>query len=202
SKGMTTARASREDEPRIDVLWAEHRRDALGIGTPAPRLSWTVAAGAADWRQEAYELELLPGDAPKATGRIASHDSVLVDWPFAPLASRERVEVGVRVWSDDGRRSAWSEPLAIEVGLLRAEDWTARFVSPGWDEDLSTPQPCPYLRCDFELPAEVSVARLYVTALGVYEPYLNGEVVGDHVLAPGWTSYDHRLRVQTFAGTE
>ena len=41
-------------------------------------------------------------------------------------------------------------------------------------------------------------ARLYSTALGVYEAYLNGEQIGDHVLAPGWTSYDHRLRYQTF----
>src|SRR2546430_125319 len=31
-----------------------------------------------------------------------------------------------------------------------------------------------------------------------YEVYLGGQQVGDHVLAPGWTSYDHRLRYQTF----
>ena len=41
-------------------------------------------------------------------------------------------------------------------------------------------------------------ARLYITALGVYEAQLNGETVGDHVMAPGWTSYRHRLRYQTF----
>src|SRR6185503_364691 len=48
----------------------------------------------------------------------------------------------------------------------------------------------------------VAQARLYVTALGVYEAQLNGVVVGDHVLAPGWTSYTHRLRYQTFDVTE
>jgi alpha-L-rhamnosidase len=41
-------------------------------------------------------------------------------------------------------------------------------------------------------------ARLYMTALGVYEMQLNGVTVGDHVLDPGWTSYHHRLRYQTF----
>ena len=45
-------------------------------------------------------------------------------------------------------------------------------------------------------------ARLYVTALGVYEAEINGAVVGDHVLAPGWTSYEHRLRYQTFDVTD
>src|SRR6185295_17607431 len=36
----------------------------------------------------------------------------------------------------------------------------------------------------------------------VYEAQLNGTTIGDHVLAPGWTSYSHRLRYQTFDVTE
>ena len=41
-----------------------------------------------------------------------------------------------------------------------------------------------------------------ITALGVYEAELNGRRVGGFVLAPGWTSYDHRLQVQTYDVTE
>ena len=41
-------------------------------------------------------------------------------------------------------------------------------------------------------------ARLYATAHGLYEATLNGHRVGDQVLAPGWTSYGHRLRYQTY----
>ncbi len=63
-------------------------------------------------------------------------------------------------------------------------------------------QPCPLLRHEFEIRPGVISARLYVTALGVYEAQLNGAIVGDHVLAPGWTSYHHRLRYQTFDVTE
>ena len=37
-----------------------------------------------------------------------------------------------------------------------------------------------------------------MSALGVYEVEINGERAGDHVLAPGWTSYNHRLRYQAF----
>jgi hypothetical protein len=40
-------------------------------------------------------------------------------------------------------------------------------------------------------------ARLYVTAHGLYEIEINGQRAGDHALAPGWTSYAHRLRYQT-----
>ena len=44
----------------------------------------------------------------------------------------------------------------------------------------------------------MQAARLYVTAHGVYVATLNGGRVGDDVLAPGWTSYHHRLRYQTY----
>ncbi|WP_327010277.1 glycoside hydrolase family 78 protein [Dactylosporangium sp. NBC_01737] len=58
--------------------------------------------------------------------------------------------------------------------------------------------PAVHLRREFELPAAPVSARLYASAHGVYELELNGRRVGDDVLAPGWTSYHHRLRYQTF----
>jgi alpha-L-rhamnosidase len=56
----------------------------------------------------------------------------------------------------------------------------------------------PYLRRSFSVDKPVRRARLYATALGVYEPYLNGERVGDAWLAPGWTDYRERVYYQTF----
>jgi len=184
----------------IASLRFEHRPDALGIGTAQPRLSWIVQTSVAGWRQAGYEIEAYEPDGKlrDQTGRVESDQSVLVPWPFAPLQSRERRTIRVRVWGPDEPVSAWSEPALVEAGLLHADDWAARFVTPDWDEDTSKPQPSPLLRRAFDVRAGVIQARLYVTALGVYEAEINGLTVGDQVLAPGWTSYDHRLRYQTF----
>jgi alpha-L-rhamnosidase len=184
----------------IADLRVEQRRDTLGIGDARPRLSWIVATTLAGWRQSAYAIEVYEPGGPLRvqTGRIASDQSVLMPWPFAPLQSRERLQVRVQVWGGDGQPSAWSERVTIEAGLFQPEDWTARFITPDWEEDTSVPQPGPLLRQTFAVRAGVARARLYVTALGVYEAQLNGITVGDHVLAPGWTSYHHRLRYQTF----
>jgi alpha-L-rhamnosidase len=178
----------------------EHRPDALGLGTATPRLSWIVQTSAAGWRQAGYELEAYgsDGELRHQTGRVDSDQSVLAPWPFAPLESRQRLAVRVRVWGSDGRVSAWSDLYTVEAGLLSPTDWAAQFVTPDWDEDTSAPQPAPLLRRAFEVRAGVKEARLYITALGVYEAEINGVTVGDQVLAPGWTSYDHRLRYQTF----
>ena len=180
----------------------EHRTDegpVLGIGTATPRLSWIVPAAAAAFVQEAYEVELTgAGRAPEVV-RVTSAEQVLVPWPAAPLTSREAARVRVRV-SGAGMRSAWSDPAIVEAGLLRAEDWTARFISPRVLGGLGAP--APVLRSALDLPGGVVKARLYATAHGLYEARLNGRRVGDQVLAPGWTSYAHRLRYQTYDVTD
>jgi alpha-L-rhamnosidase len=180
----------------------EHRTDddpVLGIGTATPRLSWIVPAADAGFVQEAYEVELArPGGAAEVV-RVPSGEQVLVPWPGAPLTSRERVRVRVRV-RGAGMGSAWSDPATVEAGLLRAEDWTARFISPRELGKLGAP--APVLRSAFDLPGGVVRARLYATAHGLYEARLNGHRVGDQVLAPGWTSYAHRLRYQTYDVTD
>lgn len=45
---------------------------------------------------------------------------------------------------------------------------------------------------------KIKAARLYATALGIYELTLNGEKVGDTYFAPGFTSYKHQLQYQTY----
>ena len=51
---------------------------------------------------------------------------------------------------------------------------------------------------EFKAEKEVVSASLEVTALGVYLARINGERVGDFILAPGWTSYKNRLQVDTY----
>ncbi|HMN59324.1 MAG TPA: family 78 glycoside hydrolase catalytic domain [Anaerolinea sp.] len=181
-------------------LHIEHLREALGIGAAAPRLSWQVQTAAKNWFQAAYQIQcsLPDGTIRGQTGRVESDQSVLVDWPFEPLRSREQVSLRVRVWGKDGSHADWSDPVTLETGLLSPADWSSVFITPDWDEDTTQSNPSPYLRREFTLRAGFRSARLYITALGLYEAEINGEVVGDHVLAPGWTVYDKRLRYQTF----
>ena len=157
------------------------------------------------WRQMAYEIHVADAvtrDRVWVSGRVDSGDSVLVPWGGPDLPSRKWCIWRVRVWDQRGIESEWSEPAHFEVGLLEASDWRARFVTPVARNDLKKPQPCPYLRRGFDLSGEVVRARLYITALGVYEVEINGTRVGDDVLAPGWSSYGHRLRYRTHEVTD
>jgi alpha-L-rhamnosidase len=178
----------------------EHHRQAFGIGEARPAISWQNTSDQPDWRQAAYEIEAAPADggAPCSSGRIESVESVLVAWPAPELESRDRRSVRVRVWGADGEVSPWSVPATVEAGLRHAADWTAALIGPSRDLGDRLDRPPVLFRREFELRGAVVQARLYITAQGVYEAEINGHLVGDQVLAPGWTSYKHRLRYQTF----
>ena len=62
----------------------------------------------------------------------------------------------------------------------------------------SGPETVPVFRRDFTCSAPIVKAELEITAAGVYEARLNGKRVGNFILAPGWTEYDHRIQVQTY----
>ncbi len=153
--------------------------------------------------QQAYEIEARDVDtrAPVGrSGRIESPESHLVPWSGDELAARQRVQWRVHVHGNDGATatSEWSE---FEIGLVDPSDWTAAFVVPDAVAPADPAQPVAYLRTEFTAASDVVRARLHVTALGAYEVEVNGTRAGDHVLAPGWTAYQHRLRVETYGVT-
>ncbi|MGP0031607.1 MAG: family 78 glycoside hydrolase catalytic domain [Acidimicrobiales bacterium] len=172
---------------RVRGLRVEHRDGAtLGLGVRRPRLSWQLPPGAQ--RQRAYAVEIDGRDR----GRVDSDASVLVPWPGEPLGSAQRVEWRVKVWTEAGE-SPWSAPAWFETGLLEPDDWVARWIEPFEDERTAH-----VLRHQFRLEAAGVPARLYATAHGVYEMFLNGRRVGDTELAPGFTSYPNILHVQVY----
>jgi alpha-L-rhamnosidase len=88
------------------------------------------------------------------------------------------------------------------MGLLSPTEWSANWIASGIASDPNATGQPPMLRRDFKLKGPVQRARVYVTAHGMYELFLNGQSVGDAVLTPGWTSYNHRLQYFTYDVTD
>ncbi|KIS29154.1 alpha-L-rhamnosidase [Arthrobacter sp. SPG23] len=189
---------------RPSALRFEHHEQPFGIGEERPRLSWQVTTEAPGWVQTAYELELGPDeDSLASCGRTESAEQLLQPWPAPPLHSRQRVAARVRVWgNDDGRPSEWSPVTYVEAGLLNPTDWQAAMIRPARDEASEDTEPAARLSRTFEVAGPVASARLYASAHGVYVASINGRRVGSDRLAPGWTSYHHRLRYQTHDVTD
>ncbi|MFJ2884536.1 family 78 glycoside hydrolase catalytic domain [Streptomyces sp. NPDC087305] len=204
----------------VSGLTVEHRTDPLGVDAPRPRFGWRMASTARGRRQTAYRIRVatsprhLTGGHPDVwdSGRVDAAGSVAVRYSGPDLHASTRYHWTVTVWDEHGR--ATTAPAArFETGLLSTDGVT------GWDgahwigmagKRPNTPG-APLLRSQTPLTGErVTEARLYVSALGVYDAYVNGRRVsvpqGDgttyEFLPPGWTNYDTTVNYFTYDVTD
>lgn len=202
---------------KIWRLRFEHHPTGFGLDTSRPRLSWTVEpSGAADqipadWKQKSYQVDIERAGQVSSSFRVDSADTVLLQWPGEPLKSREQARVRVKSLGANGIDTDWSDWVSIEASLLEKSDLSARFITLDRENattgksaerhpDENGNRPLVF-RKTFHAPETInqsSRSRLYITALGVYEARINGKRVGGECLAPGWTSYQHRILFQAF----
>ena len=192
----------------VSNLSCEYRINALGIDVLQPRLSWQLESNQRGTRQTAYrilvaasETDLSVGSALWDSGKVPSDQSIHITYSGPGLVSGQRVYWKVWVWDEAGQEaestSAW-----WEMGLLERIDWQAQWIGAPFSGGPRTTSPAPYLRKEFRITKQVVSARLYATALGLYECYLNSMRVGDALLTPGWTDYNKRIQYQVYDVTD
>lgn len=82
--------------------------------------------------------------------------------------------------------------------MAEGMEWVAKWICP--KENLG--EVCPSFEKAFQLDGNVRNAKLFLTALGVYEARLNESRIGEFFMAPGWTAYRKRLQYQEYDVTE
>nr|MBO2494256.1 alpha-L-rhamnosidase [Clostridia bacterium] len=191
---------------RVSNLRCEYKENPIGIDVRHPRISWVIESDDRNVMQAAYQIQVSTDsdfkDLVWDTGKVESDESIHVEYKGQPLKSRTRYYYRVRVWDRASRISDWSEIAFWEMGLLKSDEWVARWITPRFEGNLSETQACPMMRRVFEVYGKVRSARIYATSLGLYELHLNGKRVGDFFFTPGWTSYNKRLQYQTYDVTE
>ena len=183
-------------------LRCEYLQNPLGIENPTPALSWKLFSKKHNQIQTAYQvlvsfskdnLEQNIGDLWD-TGKVNSDKNVFISYAGQKISSGERAFYKVRVWDRKDGPSQWSEIHYWEMGLVNSSDWEASWIGQGEDQnpDSFETGPAPYFRKEFTLKENIKSARVYVSGLGYYELYLNGQKVSDNVLVPAQTNYDKR----------
>ena len=181
--------------PEAIHLRTEYLKDPLGIDIIHPRLSWNDEGLT---RQSAYEIEFEINGKIFSTGKIESdrmhHDMT------ETLHSRDQVIWRVKVYDENGKSGDYSE-ASFEMGLLEQKDFIGKWISGNNKAVKKQRYPVDCFRKRFETK-KVRKARLYASALGLYEIEINGRRAGDFVLAPGFTDYHKRVQYQTYDVTD
>jgi alpha-L-rhamnosidase len=201
---------------QVTELRCEYLTDPLGIDVRYPRLSWILQSERRNVLQSAYQILVASQAALLAqdqgdiwdSGRVTSRQNMHVVYAGPPLRTGQRLWWKVRIWDEQAQVSAYSEPACWEMGLLEPADWQAQWITLPLARELPPPEgkdgllPGTYLRKSVSLERRPQRARLYVTARGLYEAFINGQRIGQSYLTPGWTDYYQRIQYQIYDVTD
>ena len=181
-----------------------------GIDATTPRLSWQASVEERGMKQTAYRVIVASSLSKLATndgdlwnsGKVSSDQSILVAYAGKPLQSRQQCFWKVQVWTNTGE-AGWSQPASFSIGLLKPSDWKAAWIGLDrafpWDSVSKFARlSARYFRKEVPLKTSIKKATVYVAGLGLYEFYVNGQKIGDQVLAPAPTDYSKRVLYNTF----
>ncbi len=200
--------------------------EPLGFHDETPTFSWQLDDQRQGAKQTAYQLlvedkvgasKQLLWDSKKVT----SNQSVYVPYLGPALKSRQGISWKVRYWDQNGKVSSWSTSANLELGLLNNTDWqaswiyiadpddikkkqactvdcTAGNVNPAGTLGVETVNPVMYLRKSFNLIQVPTSARLYLTAKGLVDFRINGQLVTPNAFLPGWTDYTQKIETLTY----
>lgn len=188
----------------VTKLTCEYLTNPLGIDVASPRLSWQTSSTENNLLQSAYEIrvasdpKLLQKPDLWSCNKVESAQSVNISYQGKALQSGQKAYWQVRVWTSDGKRTDWSAPASFETGLMQASDWKASWITLSNEHSNKKSKPAQYFRKEFNIAKTIKNARIYITSLGLYQLYINGQKVSTDLFTPGWTSYNKRLQYQVY----
>lgn len=175
---------------KIINIKTEYLSNPLGIDSTHPMITWNIVGDDVKF-QKAFEIiyKISNGEEIKM-----QKGTSFTRYEFEEeLKSRDKVSLKIRIQNEKGIWSDYSKENYFSIGLFNKSDWNAKWIYGDYSVSKKERYPVDYFKKEFEV-LDVSNATLYITALGIYEAYLNGEKVGNAILAPGST--DPRKRVQ------
>ena len=177
---------------KIERLKINHLTTPLGFRLDEPQLSWVVTESTGTkpvWARVEAAADASFANLLYDSGKRDDLNPLACPLPLT-FAPRTRYFWRVTVCADDGdcgTASSW-----FETGKMD-EPFAGQWIAAPFEKTVH-----PILRRTFTLDGAAEDARLYITGLGLYEAYLNGQPVTDEVLTPFYNDYNFWVQVQTY----
>jgi alpha-L-rhamnosidase len=206
-------------------LLCEYADEPIGLDVTNPRFSWVIEATQRGQKQVAYRIKVassktrLESETPDLwdSAKITSSQTIHQQYQGKSLKSNQTYYWKVSLWDNIGNMLS-SKTAKFSTAFLNQEDWSAKWIGTGpvkeprhkagffkSPKEQDTQQDTVdhqgrsvLLRKTINCTQNIKSAKLFVTGLGYYEISINGEKVGDHVLAPAKTPYHKQVLYDTY----
>ncbi|MDR0823488.1 MAG: glycoside hydrolase family 78 protein [Prevotella sp.] len=198
---------------KVDIknLRTEMKTNPIGIDIQAPRFMWQIESDKSGVSQTAYRIVVAESvqdlndnkNLVWDSGKVLSDNSIFITFQGKALESYKKYYWKVKVWTNKGE-SSWSEANNWSMTFTDNTGWKAKWI--GLDKSMNegdrlqgdTRLAARYLRKEFNISSQINSAKIYITGLGFYECYINGERVGKDVFAPTATDYSKRVNYNVY----
>lgn len=195
----------------VGNLQCEMLNNPEGIDVLQPRLSWQIKSDVNDVKQTAYQILVASTlenlNANKAdlwdSGKVESNASVNVVYNGKKLGDRQNAFWKVTVFTNKGEIKS-ATTARFSIGILTYADWKSTrwigYEKLSKEDSISqySRLSARYLRKEIDVKKQVKSAKVYIMGMGLYELYINGNKIGDQVLAPVPTDYTKNVKYNVF----
>lgn len=194
----------------ITDLRTEQLKNPAGIDVRQPRLSWRIESDEQNVIQTAYHI--LVASSPELleqgkgdiwdSGKIESDASQWITYQGKTLKCNAPYYWKVKIDTNKGATN-WSVPAFWITGLFNEADWQGQWIgldraAPGDSETRWSRLAARYLRKEFAVKKSVKRATVHIAGMGLYELFINGQRIGNQVLAPAPTDYRKTILYNTY----
>ena len=194
----------------ITDLRTEQLKNPAGIDVRQPRLSWRIESDEQNVIQTAYHI--LVASSPELleqgkgdiwdSGKIESDASQWITYQGKTLKCNASYYWKVKIDTNKGATN-WSAPAFWTTGLFNEADWQGQWIgldraAPGDSETQWSRLAARYLRKEFAVKKSVKRATVHIAGMGLYELFINGQRIGNQVLAPAPTDYRKTILYNTY----
>lgn len=176
-------------------LKVEYLNSPIGLGIKKPHFYWNCEGGV---KQSAYQIICKKEDEVIWDSKKVNSSSMIdISYEGKELDSRDIVNWSVKLWDENDTEGQISES-SFEMGLLEDSDFKAKWIAGDYKPQKNIRYSVDCFKKCFSTDKKINKARLYASARGLYDVFINGKRIEDFILAPGMSDYRKRIQYQTY----
>ena len=171
-----------------------------------PEFSWYIESNEKNVKQTAYQLAVYSNDSEVwNSGKISSDKQNFIKYEGV-LESKTSYKVCVSVW--DNKNNTADAETFFETAFLSTAEWKGKFSKSPFERNESKlftygiENPAVFFEKEFDIDSSVKSAKLYATAYGLYNVWLDNKRISDSEFAPEYTPYNKILNYQCYDVTK